>query len=119
MSDTITLDKLRAALDGPEPRPVLVEALPTPYYRHTHLPGALNLPPDRTAELAPALLPDRHAPIVVYCANPACPHAAATARALTDLGYTNVRDFAGGKEEWQAAGLPVEGMARRHRNSTV
>jgi rhodanese-related sulfurtransferase len=56
---------------------------------------------------------------VVYCANPACPHAAATARALTDLGYTNVRDFAGGKEEWQAAGLPVEGMARRHRNSTV
>ena len=45
----------------------LVETLPEEYYRHTHLPGALNLPPDRIEELASTLLPDKDAEIVVYC----------------------------------------------------
>ncbi len=46
---------------------VLVEALPEKYYRHTHLPGAVNLPPDRARELATGLLPGKDAEIVVYC----------------------------------------------------
>lgn len=71
MSDAITLEDLRAALEGPEEaRPVLVETLPTQYYRHTHLPGALSLPHDQVRELADQLLPDREAPVVVYCAGP-------------------------------------------------
>ena len=37
------------------------------YYRHSHLPGALNLPPGKTAEMAPDLLPDKDAEIVLYC----------------------------------------------------
>ena len=49
---------------------VLVETLPASYYRHTHLPGAINLPPDQVEELAPTVLPDRNADIVVYCAKP-------------------------------------------------
>lgn len=48
----------------------LVETLPTPGYEHAHLPGAVNLPPDRLRELAPSLLPDKHAEIVVYCSSP-------------------------------------------------
>ena len=31
---------------------------------------AINLPPDRVKELAPTLLPDKNADIVVYCAKP-------------------------------------------------
>jgi rhodanese-related sulfurtransferase len=31
---------------------------------------------------------------------------------LAALGFTNLRDYKGGKEEWLAAGLPVE----RHRD---
>jgi hypothetical protein len=31
------------------------------------LPGALNLPPGKTAEMAPDLLPDKNAEIVLYC----------------------------------------------------
>jgi rhodanese-related sulfurtransferase len=34
------------------------------------LPGAVNLPPDRFAELAPRVLPDKTAEIVVYCVSP-------------------------------------------------
>ena len=33
-------------------------------------PGAINLPPDRVGELAPQLLPEKSAEIVVYCASP-------------------------------------------------
>jgi rhodanese-related sulfurtransferase len=47
----------------------LVETLSERLYRQAHLPDAINLPPDRVAELAPELLPDKAADIVVYCAN--------------------------------------------------
>ncbi len=46
---------------------VLVEALPERPYWRAHLPGAVNLPSDRVRELAPVLLPDKGADVVVYC----------------------------------------------------
>jgi rhodanese-related sulfurtransferase len=69
MIGTITRDEVKAKMDRKEDF-LLVEALPRPYYRHTHLPGAINLPPDQVQELAPALLPDKAAEIIVYCASP-------------------------------------------------
>jgi rhodanese-related sulfurtransferase len=48
----------------------LVETLSETAYHHAHLPGALNLPPDKLTALAPTLLPDKNAEIVVYCASP-------------------------------------------------
>jgi hypothetical protein len=27
------------------------------------------------------------------------------------MGYTNVRDYAGGKADWKEAGLPLEGAS--------
>lgn len=63
----ITRDELKAKMDRRDDF-ALVETLPVEYFRHTHLPGAINLPPDRVAELAPTLLPDKRADIVVYCA---------------------------------------------------
>jgi len=33
---------------------------------------------------------------------------------LAALGYTNVRDYVGGKEDWIDAGLPVEGNHHEH-----
>jgi len=59
-------DELRAKMDGGDPL-VLLEVLSPRYYRHSHLPGALNLPPGKTAEMAAALLPDKDAEIVLYC----------------------------------------------------
>ena len=48
----------------------LVETLPEAAFQKAHLPGAVNLPPDRLRGLAPRLLPDKGAPIIVYCASP-------------------------------------------------
>ena len=59
-------DELRAKMDRGDPF-VLLEVLAPQYYRHSHLPGALNLPPGRVSEMAPDLLPDKEAEIVLYC----------------------------------------------------
>ena len=107
MAKRITLQELRAKLEAGE-KLLLLEALPRTSYEEVHLPGALNLPLDELEELAPRLVPDRHAQIVVYCKDEACRNSELAARRLRRLGYTNVRDYVGGKAEWIAAGLPVE-----------
>ena len=60
------------------------------------------------ADHADELLPDRTAPIVTYCSNPACPNSGRVADRLTALGYTDVRKYAEGIEDWVGAGLPTE-----------
>ncbi len=65
----ITRDELKAKLDRGEDF-VLVDTMAEPYYRHSHLPGAVNLPVDEVRERAPELLPDKDAEIVVYCIDP-------------------------------------------------
>ncbi|WP_088343279.1 MULTISPECIES: rhodanese-like domain-containing protein [Rhodomicrobium] len=106
MTQTIVREEIKRLLDNGEPL-TLVEALPEKYYRHAHLPGALNIPHDRTRELAPAMLPDKDAPIVVYCANEPCRNSTIAAGELEAMGYRNVREYAGGKQDWIDAGLPV------------
>jgi rhodanese-related sulfurtransferase len=66
---TIERDELKRKIDGREEF-VLVETLAPVAYAHAHLPGAVNLPPERVRELAPTLLPDKGAEIVVYCSSP-------------------------------------------------
>lgn len=66
---TISREELKAKMDGGESF-TLVETLQAVAYQHEHLPGAVNLPPDRVRELAPNLLPDKGAEIIVYCSSP-------------------------------------------------
>jgi rhodanese-related sulfurtransferase len=67
--DTISREELKGKMDRGESF-TLVETLALVAYQHAHLPGAINLPPDRVKDLAPSLLPDKGAEIVVYCASP-------------------------------------------------
>ena len=69
MLATISRHELKTKIDR-EDKFLLVETLPRTAYQHAHLPGAINLPPDQVKELAPTLLPDKAADIVVYCAKP-------------------------------------------------
>jgi len=48
---------------------VLVETLAEEKYQAAHLPGAINVPSARVAELAASMLPDKNAEIVVYCSS--------------------------------------------------
>ncbi len=106
MTTTITRAEVQAGIEAGTL--VLVDALPASYYDRQHLPGAVNLVADEVATRAPALLPDKDAAIVTYCANRACPNSGQVAARLEGLGYRQVRKYAEGIQDWVEAGLPVE-----------
>jgi rhodanese-related sulfurtransferase len=106
MTNTITRNELHEAIAAGAV--TVVETLGPMYYESGHLPGAINIPHTQVAELAPALLPDRHAPIVTYCSNLQCQNSSAAQAQLRSMGYTNVRKYAEGKVDWETAGLPLE-----------
>jgi rhodanese-related sulfurtransferase len=85
----------------------LVEALPEHVYAEGHLPGAINIRPRRVDELAPTLLPDPDARIIVYCGSATCDASLRVAQHLHNLGYHNVHRYTAGKQDWTTAGLPT------------
>ena len=110
MNRLISREELSTRLSSAS-RPVLVEALPDKYYVANHLPGALHLPHDQVDTLAAGVLPEKSAEIVMYCANQQCQNSHIAAHRLSVLGYTNVSVYAGGKQDWEEAGLPFESTA--------
>jgi rhodanese-related sulfurtransferase len=107
MTTTIAREDLVARIQSGNP-PVLLEALPERYFAQKHLPGALHFPHDQVAELAPRIVPDRSTPIVVYCASRTCQNSHIAAQRLAQLGYVDVAVYAGGKQDWEEAGLRFE-----------
>ncbi|MGD8287873.1 MAG: rhodanese-like domain-containing protein [Gemmatimonadota bacterium] len=86
----------------------LVEVLSPESFQEEHLPEAINIPGDSLRARAPDVIPDRDATVVVYCASPSCTASDRAAKLLTEMGYTDVRDYRGGKEHWKEGGLPTE-----------
>jgi rhodanese-related sulfurtransferase len=104
----VTADELRQKLERGDDF-VLIDALAPMVYAHSHLPGAINMPPSAVdAFRCTKRIPELDSEIVVYCANAECDDSVATAERLRELGYTNVRHYAGGKDEWRRLGLPLE-----------
>jgi rhodanese-related sulfurtransferase len=68
VAETISRDELKAKMDRGEEF-FLVEALAERFYRRSHLPGAIDLPP-KALDRAEELLPDKGAEIIVYCSDP-------------------------------------------------
>ena len=81
------------------------------YFHGEMIPGSRRVPLDTVGkEVREANLP-KGAEIVVYCAGPECPQSRLAAEKLRALGYTNVRAYEGGLEEWKSLGHDVEGTA--------
>jgi rhodanese-related sulfurtransferase len=72
------------------------------------LPGAIHIPRGFLESQIESRITDRDAPIVVYCSNAACSNSRIVARRLERLGYSDVRRYEEGKDDWINAGLPVE-----------
>jgi rhodanese-related sulfurtransferase len=111
---TISRDELRARIDGGADF-VLVDALSPLAYAMGHLPGAVNIAPDWIDDRARRRIPDLDTEVVVYCADAGCDSSHKVAHRLIELGYRNVRHYEGGKRDWEAAGLPLEGGRRPAR----
>ena len=101
-------EELRARIEGGE-AVAIVDALAPIAFAHSHLPGAVNLPVELVDERCARLLPDKAAEVVVYCWNAGCESSGEVAERLVELGYANVRHYAAGKQDWEEAGLPLEG----------
>jgi rhodanese-related sulfurtransferase len=103
----ISRKELKAKMDRGDDF-ILVEALSRRHYEMSHLPGAINLPYEFVDD-AEKVLPDKRAEIVIYCMNEECESSREEARELEEMGYVNVLHYAGGKQGWIKAGLPVDG----------
>ncbi|HEX8708971.1 MAG TPA: rhodanese-like domain-containing protein [Pyrinomonadaceae bacterium] len=78
------------------------------YFHGEMIPGSHRVPLDRIGrEVAQSKLA-KDAEIVTYCAGPKCPQSMLAAQKLVELGYTNVKAYEGGLEEWQGAGHEIE-----------
>ena len=101
---TIERDELRLKLEAKDPRFKLVMTLGDWEFRAKHIPGSLRF--KDASEMLSALRKDDE--IVVYCTNPPCLASVAAYYRLVQEGYTNVRRYAGGIEDWESAGLPLD-----------
>ena len=113
---SISRDELKEAIDRHQVS--LVDARSPEEFAKSHLPGAINIPAGKVAELAPQLLPDKKAFIVTYCVNFTWKLSEQLTRELLALGYKNVRNYQEGRQDWMKAGLPLEGTAPYERIHT-
>ena len=73
-------------------------------FNTAHIPGSLNISSQDQGE--GLISPDDE--IVVYCSNEACTASPAAYHFLMSKGFKNVRRYAGGVADWQAAGYLLE-----------
>jgi sulfur-carrier protein adenylyltransferase/sulfurtransferase len=69
-----------------------------------HLPGALHISKSYVEQQIEGAVPDRDAPVVLYCAGGV--RSLFAAQTLERLGYTNVASMSGGFQAWKSSGLP-------------
>jgi mannose-6-phosphate isomerase-like protein (cupin superfamily) len=100
----ITRDELRSVLESV----IVVDALPAAPYGQRHLPGALNLVAEDSDKHILGVLPDKATAVVTYWTDASCTRGPDLAARLEALGYSDVRTYREGVEDWVGAGLPVD-----------
>jgi mannose-6-phosphate isomerase-like protein (cupin superfamily) len=106
MATFITRDELKSAIE--DDSVTVVDALPAAPYGQRHLPGAINLAEEDIEGRLDEVLKDRSAAIVTYSTDAGCARGLELADRLESLGFTDVRIYREGIEDWVGAGLPVE-----------
>jgi len=97
----VTPEALHERMTRGEP-PVLLDVRDPDEYREGYIDGALSLSRGFLEFRIASLIPDPHAEIVTYCQTGL--RSVLAARALQDLGYTNVKNLAGGIQKWKENG---------------
>ena len=100
----ISREELKEKLDRGD-KFKLVNALGEWAFNAKHTPGSINVSKKNDARR----FLDPNDEIVIYCSNPSCIASIIGYQLLTNMGYSNVRRYAGGIVEWEEAGYPLEG----------
>lgn len=74
-------------------------------WRAGHVPGAIHIPRAYLELQVDDALPDKDAPIIIYCAGGN--RSALAARTLREMGYTNLRSLTRGFSGWRDGGFDV------------
>ena len=85
---------------------MLVDVREKEEFRAGYIPGAVSIPRAFLEMQVEQKLPDKNAPIVVYCAGGN--RSAFAAKTLAELGYTHVESANPGFVRWKDLGYPVE-----------
>jgi rhodanese-related sulfurtransferase len=96
---------IKRRLDGRE-KLTLVDVREDNEWARGHLPGAVHLGKGIIERDIEEALPDKDAPLVLYCGGGF--RSALVADNLQKMGYTNVISMDGGWRGWTEAGYPVE-----------
>lgn len=72
---------------------IILDVRETGEFNSGHIPGAICIPHEQIAELAPDMIPDKEAVIYVYCRSGR--RSKIAAQALADAGYVNVTEIGG------------------------
>ena len=100
----ISTDELRKKLERRDDFKLVMTFHPWAF-EAKHIPGSLNV---FSRESAAGLI-DPSDEIVVYCVNEMCQASATAYHIMHNMGFKNVRRYAGGLEAWEAAGFELEG----------
>ncbi|MCS7006594.1 MAG: molybdopterin-synthase adenylyltransferase MoeB [Thermoleophilia bacterium] len=92
-------------LRSPEP-PLFVDVREPDEWEEGHIPGAIHVPRGLLESRIEGLVPDKTRPLAVYCAGGS--RSAFAAKALGELGYSDVVNVAGGFTDWKRNGFEVE-----------
>jgi len=105
----IAPEELARRLESAAP-PALVDVREADEVQAGLLPGAIAIPRGFLELRIEEKLPDKAAPVVVYCAGGT--RSALAARSLEELGYTDVSSLTGGFNRWSDQGHPIEKRAQ-------
>ncbi len=102
---TVTLEEIKRRIDAKEPM-VLVDVREKDETRAGYIPGAICVPRGFLEMQIESKVPDRNAPIVLYCAGGV--RSVFAAKTLRELGYTNVESASLGFVRWKDLKYPIE-----------
>ncbi|HVN26950.1 MAG TPA: ThiF family adenylyltransferase, partial [Candidatus Binataceae bacterium] len=98
----LDIDAARKLMD--QPGAVVIDVRESDEWRQGHLPNAIAIPRGFLELRIEEKVPDHNAPVILQCASGT--RSLLAARALKELGYTNVYNLVGGFNSWKDRGLP-------------
>jgi len=108
---TISTEKLRQRLDQDNSLH-LWNVLTDGYFTGEMIPGSRRVPLDTIGREVSGEKSSKGEEIIVYCGGPKCPQSLQAAQKLMNLGYTNVKAYEGGLEEWKNAGNKTDRLGQ-------
>ncbi len=86
---------------------VVIDAQGAGGYETAHIGGAIDFALDDVSTQAATAISAKDTPVIVYCSDHDCLGSEFVGTQLVEAGYTDVRRFAGGIDEWSRSALDV------------